>query len=170
MRVTDKHVLFWGEEFSNFHPAPIHYEENGIKYFFPTSEHMFMWQKARHFSDEISANAILNVEHPRDAKKIGRKVSNFDNEEWAKVRYEKMLRAVTLKFKQNPDLKAVLLSDEYKGKHFVEASPYDEIWGIGYDEYHVNAEDETKWKGLNLLGKCLDEVRDNLIKEESNDN
>ena len=74
MRVTDKHVLFWGEEFSNFHPAPIHYEENGIKYFFPTSEHMFMWQKARHFKDEISANAILNVEHPRDAKKIGRKV------------------------------------------------------------------------------------------------
>jgi ribA/ribD-fused uncharacterized protein len=170
MRVTDKHVLFWGEEFSNFHPAPIHYEENGIKYFFPTSEHMFMWQKARYFRDEISANAILNVEHPRDAKKIGRKVSNFDNEEWAKVRYERMLRAVTLKFKQNPDLKAVLLSDEYKDKHFVEASPFDEIWGIGYDENHVFADDETKWKGLNLLGKCLDEVRDNLIKEESNDN
>lgn len=164
MRITDKHVLFWGEEFSNFHPAPIHYEENGIKYFFPTSEHMFMWQKARHFRDEISANAILNVEHPRDAKKIGRKVSNFDNDEWAKVRYEKMLRAVTLKFTQNEDLREFLLSKEFDGKHFVEASPFDEIWGIGYDENHVFADDETKWKGLNLLGKCLDEVRDNLIK------
>ena len=164
MRVTDKHVLFWGEEFSNFHPAPIHYEENGIKYFFPTSEHMFMWQKARHFKDEISANAILNVEHPRDAKKIGRKVSNFDKDEWAKVRYEKMLRAVTLKFIQNEDLREFLLSKRFDGKHFVEASPFDEIWGIGYDENHVFADDETKWKGLNLLGKCLDEVRDNLIK------
>jgi ribA/ribD-fused uncharacterized protein len=164
MRVTDKHVLFWGEEFSNFHPAPIHYWENGIKYFFPTSEHMFMWQKARHFKDEISANAILNVEHPRDAKKIGRKVSNFDNNEWAKVRYEKMLRAVTLKFTQNEDLREFLLSKRFDGKHFVEASPFDEIWGIGYDENHVFADDETKWKGLNLLGKCLDEVRDNLIK------
>lgn len=164
MRVTDKHVLFWGEELSNFHPAPIHYEENGIKYFFPTSEHMFMWQKARHFKDEISANAILNVKHPRDAKKIGRKVSNFDNNEWAKVRYEKMLRAVTLKFTQNEDLREFLLSKKFDGKHFVEASPFDEIWGIGYDENHVFADDETKWKGLNLLGKCLDEVRDNLIK------
>lgn len=164
MRVTDKHVLFWGEELSNFHPAPIHYEENGIKYFFPTSEHMFMWQKARYFKDEISANTILNVEHPRDAKKIGRKVSNFDNDEWAKVRYEKMLRAVTLKFIQNEDLREFLLSKRFDGKHFVEASPFDEIWGIGYDENHVFADDETKWKGLNLLGKCLDEVRDNLIK------
>lgn len=164
MRVTDKHVLFWGEELSNFHPAPIHYEENGVEYFFPTSEHMFMWQKARHFGDEISANAILNVEHPRDAKKIGRKVSNFDNDEWAKVRYERMLRAVTLKFIQNEDLREFLLSKEFDGKHFVEASPFDEVWGIGYDENHVFADDETKWKGLNLLGKCLDEVRNNLIK------
>jgi ribA/ribD-fused uncharacterized protein len=162
MRVTDKHVLFWGEEFSNFYPAPIHYEEDGVEYFFPTSEHMFMWQKARHFRDEFSASAILNVEHPRDAKKIGRKVSNFDNDEWAKVRYEKMLRAVTLKFTQNEDLKEFILSKEFEGKHFVEASPFDEIWGIGYDENHVFADDETKWKGLNLLGKCLDEVRDNI--------
>lgn len=164
MRVTDKHVLFWGEEFSNFYPAPIRYEEDGDEYFFPTSEHMFMWQKAKHFRDEFSASAILNVEHPRDAKKIGRKVRNFDNDEWARVRYEKMLRAVTLKFTQNEDLREFLLSKEFEGKHFVEASPFDEIWGIGYDENHVFADDETKWKGLNLLGKCLDEVRDNLIK------
>ena len=166
MRITNDYVFFWGEEFSNFYPAPIHYEEDGVEYCFPTSEHMFMWQKAKHFRDEFSASAILNVEHPRDAKKIGRKVLNFDDNEWAKVRYEKMLRAVTLKFTQNEDLKEFILSKEFEGKHFVEASPFDKIWGIGLAENDELADNKANWKGLNLLGECLNEVRDELLKQK----
>lgn len=162
MKITDKHVLFWGEEFSNFYPCEIKYEENGETFTFPSSEHMFMWLKAKAFGDDEAAEKILNAEHPKDARKIGRTVRNFDEKVWTEIRYEKMLCAVTLKFYQNEDLKKYILSEEFEGKHFVEASPFDRIWGIGYDEYHINADKEEKWNGLNLLGKCLDEVRDSL--------
>ena len=70
MRVTDKHVLFWGEELSNFHPAPISYEVNGREYYFPTSEHMFMWQKAKHFGDEFIANAVSDERNLEERCKI----------------------------------------------------------------------------------------------------
>ena len=162
MRITDKYILFWGEELSNFYPCEIKYEVSGKILTFPTSEHMFMWLKAKAFGDDEASEKILNAEHPRDARKIGRTVRNFDEKAWESIRYEKMLCAVTLKFYQNERLKDFILSEEFEGKHFVEASPFDRIWGIGYDEYHINADNEEKWNGLNLLGKCLDEVRDSL--------
>ena len=163
MVVTDKHVLFWGEEFSNFYPAPIRYIDGAFTYIFPTSEHLFMWLKAKYFGDEEIAHQIACAETPQKAKKLGRKVRNFNNEEWAKVRYDKMLEAVTYKFSQNPILEQKLTSLEYEGRSFVEASPFDTIWGIGLDETNPYADDESKWLGLNLLGKCLDEVRKSLI-------
>jgi len=54
---------------------------------------------------------------------------------------------------------------ETKGTTIVEASPYDTIWGIGMAEDHPDVMDEAKWKGENLLGKALTELRDELIEE-----
>jgi hypothetical protein len=76
-----------------------------------------------------------------------------------------MLKANVAKFSQNEDLKQLLLSPEYEGHGFVEASPYDKVWGIRMYESNPDIDDETKWKGLNLLGKVLDETR-RIIKED----
>jgi ribA/ribD-fused uncharacterized protein len=58
------------------------------------------------------------------------------------------------KFSQNKDLKNFLLS--YREFIIVEASPYDRIWGIGYDDR--SAINNIKDWGENLLGRILNEL------------
>ena len=73
------------------------------------------------------------------------------------------------KFKQNDDIREQLLSTG--DLHLVEASPYDQIWGIGMDEDDPDATNPEKWDGLNLLGEVLMMVREHLRNNsESNNN
>ena len=51
-----------------------------------------------------------------------------------------------------------------KDSILVEASPYDKIWGIGMSANNENIENPLLWRGLNLLGFALMEVRDELIR------
>lgn len=176
MRVTDKYVLFWSGEFSNFYPygnvekdkirnlEPLNFEnEDGI---WKTSEHYFMWQKAKFFNDEKAAEAIKEAYHPSVAKMLGRGVEHFNDEAWDEVKYDAMHKAVYSKFSQIEHCKKVLLSDKYKGLHFVEASPFDNVWGIGIHFNDHLADDEKNWRGQNLLGKCLDQVREELLNNK----
>jgi predicted NAD-dependent protein-ADP-ribosyltransferase YbiA (DUF1768 family) len=57
------------------------------------------------------------------------------------------------------------MKEEFKGKNFVEANPYDKVWSCGYleDDPRIDLPEET-WPGLNLLGKLLDKLRDQNVK------
>jgi predicted NAD-dependent protein-ADP-ribosyltransferase YbiA (DUF1768 family) len=46
----------------------------------------------------------------------------------------------------------------------VEASPRDCIWAIGMGASNPNARDPARWRGANLLGFALMEVRERLGK------
>ncbi|KAI0184370.1 hypothetical protein EV127DRAFT_444399 [Xylaria flabelliformis] len=48
-------------------------------------------------------------------------------------------------------------------RELVEASPFDRIWGVGFGAKEAGKK-RGKW-GLNLLGKCLMDVREELRKE-----
>jgi hypothetical protein len=67
------------------------------------------------------------------------------------------------KFGQNPELWRFLL--DTVDQVLVEASPEDRIWGIGLAQDDPRAADPTRWRGLNLLGFVLMEVRDALDQE-----
>lgn len=71
---------------------------------------------------------------------------------------------IALQFRQNKELKTELFNTS--PKILVEASPYDVIWGIGVEEGDPDSFDENTWRGLNLLGYILTEVRDDLMCEE----
>jgi ribA/ribD-fused uncharacterized protein len=123
-------------------------------------EQYMMAEKARLFDDKEILEEILNCNQPKKIKELGRKVRNFDEEVWKKERYSIILKGNYAKFVQNESLRRFLI--ETKNRVLVEASPYDKIWGIGMmaDDEHI--ENPLEWKGLNLLGFALMEVRDGL--------
>jgi ribA/ribD-fused uncharacterized protein len=49
------------------------------------------------------------------------------------------------------------------GSTLVEACRFDKIWGIGLAATDPRAQDSAQWRGQNLLGQLLTELRDELI-------
>ena len=161
MRVTDKYVFFWSGLFSNFAPIKEGIEFDGFR--FPTSEHVFMYIKAKTFNDDEIAEKIKRAPDPKAAKKLGRKVRGFNEEVWKKHRDNAMKTAVQLKFDASSEFRNEILKEKYRNKTFVEASPYDCIWGIGMSMDDPNVNNEHRWRGLNLLGNILTKLRDENI-------
>ena len=93
-------------------------------------------------------------------KALGKKVQNFDQNLWNKVKYSIVLNGNYFKFTQNCDMRKFLLSTG--DKILVEASPLDTIWGIGLSEKNETSRNPNSWRGENLLGFALMEVRDEL--------
>ncbi|ASK31217.1 hypothetical protein CEY12_14395 [Chryseobacterium sp. T16E-39] len=158
-------LFFWGHTvkdkitkscFSQWFPAE--FEDEGMIY--KTAEHYMMAEKARLFNDEGTRQIIIEIEDPKEVKGLGRKIKNFDSHIWDKKKYEIVKKGNFLKFSQNAELKEFLLSTG--DKIIVEASPYDTIWGIGMLESDAKAENPNQWRGENLLGFALMEVRDEL--------
>lgn len=125
-------------------------------------EQYMMAEKARLFMDEEILEQILKSKDPKQIKGLGTKVRNFDEKVWKSKRYSIILNGNYAKFVQNDSLRRFLI--ERKNNVIVEASPYDNIWGIGIAADDNRIENPSEWKGLNLLGFALMEVRDELIR------
>lgn len=158
-------LFFWGHTmkdeitkscFSQW--FPFEFQENGIIY--KTAEHYMMAGKAKLFNDDEVLKQIVKAETPNLAKSLGRKVKNFDPKIWDEHKYQIVRQGNLLKFSQNEKFKEFLLSTN--DKILVEASPYDTIWGVGMLETDPRAQNPSQWKGENLLGFALMEVRDEL--------
>ena len=117
-----------------------------------------MYHKALTMGDSDTAQAILAASTPAEAKKLGRSIRPWDQQLWNQHKYTIMVDALLHKFSANPDLLKTLL--DTGDAILAEASPDDTIWGIGLSI--DSAEQGVAWKGTNLLGKALMEVRDTL--------
>lgn len=151
--------FFWETKspFSQWHPAQ--YTVNGI--IFNCSEQGMMYEKAILFKDFDIAERILKTSDPKKIKEFGRKVKNFDYKKWDDNKQKIVFTHNFAKFSQNQNLKDALFNTG--NKILVEASPYDKIWGIGLRKTDPLAQNKTTWKGLNLLGYIITDVRDKLF-------
>jgi len=159
-----KLLLFWGHRpqrdgsvgagcLSQWWPAE--FTVDGVS--FRSAEHYMMWRKALLFGDQASAERIVAAGHPRDAKILGRGVTNFDEQTWVENRFEVVTNASRHKFGQNPVLRDWLVGTG--DRVLVEASPTDRVWGIGLAATDERATDPARWRGLNLLGFALMRAR-----------
>ncbi len=145
--------------FSNFYNSPITLGTNT----FHTAEHCYQSWKAAYFGDFVRREAILAEPRPAKAKFLARTIKNFDKAKWDLVAPRIMAYIVTEKFRQNPVAREKLLGTG--GAIIVEATEFDPFWGSGLnimDDSHV---DFAKWRGFNVLGQILMNVRERLRKE-----
>lgn len=70
------------------------------------------------------------------------------------------------KFLQNDDILRELLKTV--GTTIVEASPDDNIWGIGLSAEDPMAQNRSIWKGTNWLGEVLTSLRDEIAVGQNN--
>lgn len=188
-QVTEDNMLnyhyfhFWGHKkkegsrdtkayLSQWYPAA--FELDSVKY--ETAEHFMMAQKALLFDNKEIFEKIIADPNPARVKALGREVTGFDEDKWAQKRFDIVLQGNIAKFSQNPLLKEFLLRgclatipEDNRKNHiiFVEASPFDNIWGIGVAESDVRAHNPLQWRGENLLGFVLTRVREVLLAQEA---
>lgn len=160
------YTFFWGHKgepgnvtkscFSQWWPAAFKDDQH----IYPTAEHWMMAEKARLFNDAAAEEKILKALSPAAAKKLGRLVQHFDAATWDAKKFNIVVKGNLLKFSQYPKMKEFLINTG--NNIIVEASPLDRIWGIGMGADHEHTENPTLWRGQNLLGYALMEVRDQL--------
>jgi len=134
---------------------PSAFAVDGVTY--ATAEHWMMAGKARLFDDPAGLAAVLAARTPGAAKAAGRAVAGFDEAAWAAARFELVIAGNLAKFRQHDELGRFLRRTG--SKVLVEASPLDRIWGIGLSAAHEHAALPSRWRGRNLLGFALMEVR-----------
>ncbi|KAK6180204.1 hypothetical protein SNE40_012396 [Patella caerulea] len=158
----NRYVYFYGKDsvFSQHHKCE--FEIDGIK--LCCAEQYFMYMKADTFGDEIMKKAILESTQPVEMKRCGKKIKNYDPDEWGEKAVDVVKRGNAAKFSQNKDLRKELFATY--PKILVEASPRDRRWGIGMSGKNEKAWDSKTWRGKNLLGYALTDVRDQLMRDE----
>jgi len=130
------------------------------------AEQYMMSEKARVFGDEEAERRIMATSDPAAMLRLGRQVRSFEASTWDEVKHAIVLNGNYAKFSQDAALREYLLGTG--DAVLVEASPRDAIWGIGLGAGDDRALDPQLWRGQNMLGFALMEVRDEIARVWAN--
>ena len=133
---------------------------------FSSVEQYMMYEKAILFRDHQTAEKILGTDNVAEIKALGRMVQHFDEEVWREKREVIVHKGVLQKFLQNPELAEKLV--ETGEQTIAECAVKDRIWGIGLSMRDEKRFCVDKWKGQNLLGKILMQVRAEISVQNQN--
>jgi len=156
--IQPEYIFFVKGHLSQWWHSPFYY--SGIE--FNCAEQFMMYQKAVLMNDTDTAAAIMKTDDPKEQQRLGRIIRNFDSNLWDKVKYQMVYLGNFLKFYQNPELREILFKTN--GKLLVEVNPNDSVWVIALAIDNPDRLDSNKWKGENMLGRVLTNVRTDLQK------
>ena len=127
---------------------------------FTSMEQYMMYKKAQTFRDQEAAEKILEISDVSRIKQLGRQVRNYEEFMWEGRRQLIVYRGLLEKFGQNETLKKRLKNT---GESLLaECAVQDKIWGIGLSMQDGRRLTPSLWRGRNLLGFALMEVREQL--------
>eukprot|EP00754_Rhynchopus_humris_P044566 Rhum_TRINITY_DN4245_c0_g1::Rhum_TRINITY_DN4245_c0_g1_i1::g.13473::m.13473/K09935/K09935; uncharacterized protein len=117
---------------------------------YPSAYHYFLTQK---FSGTEYAHTIRQASSLWEVDRYVRRAEGLQRSDWDAVKMEAMLVGTYYKFKQNPDILALLLGTG--SKVLVNHTASDAFWGDGGDG-----------SGKNIMGVILMATRKRLLAEE----
>ena len=145
--------------FSNWAPTP--FTVDGVS--FSTAEQYIMYRKCLTFGDTATAEKLLSSDSPKEQKALGREAAGYIDSVWAGIRQTVAIRGLYAKFSQDAELKRLLLGTG--DAVLVECTSNDRIWACGLDRDDDDRLSADRWKGQNILGFALMEVR-NMLRAE----
>ena len=123
-----------------------------------------MYQKCVLFGDTASAKAVLATNDTKTQQAIGQNAKGYIEDVWAGQRQLVAVHGLLAKFSQNEELKKKLL--DTGDAWLVECAHRETLWACGI---RLNEDERcvaSKWRGQNILGFALMEVRSILRKAE----
>ena len=120
-------------------------------------ENYYQAKKAEKF-DESEVEKIMKAKTTKAVKAIGKKIKNFNQEEWDKVKYGIMQEGIKSKFVQYPELRKQLQETGERKIGYADARNI--FWGIGSSESVEKSKHPEKWRGKNMIGHILMELRE----------
>lgn len=145
--------------FSNWAPTP--FTVDGVS--FSTAEQYIMYRKCLTFGDTVTAEKLLSSDSPKEQKALGREAAGYIDSVWVGIRQTVAIRGLYAKFSQDAELKRLLLGTG--DAVLVECTSNDRIWACGLDRDDDDRLSADRWKGQNILGFALMEVR-NMLRAE----
>ena len=134
------------------------FEVDGVR--FSSMEQYMMYQKAVTFKDANTAEKIMRGSDFAKIKQYGREVSSYDDVVWNGIRQIVVYRGLLAKFSQNEELKQRL--KKTGDAILAECAVNDRIWATGISMKDERRFEMDQWRGENLLGFALMQVRQPL--------
>ena len=119
-----------------------------------------MYRKCMILGDEAAAKQVMTTDDPGQQQAIGRNARNYHNTVWDGDCQVVAMRGLLAKFSQHDDLRKKLL--DTGNAYLVECARSDRRWACGIGLYDDNRRDIDRWKGKNILGFALMEVRKSM--------
>ena len=148
-------VFFCGKNsyLSNFAPCHIRWGASN----FSSSEQLYQYRKALAHNEHTIAARIISSDNPYVIKKISNNIKV--NKNWESKELGVLYDVVMCKFKQNHDLRQMLLSSTHKRYY---EHTLDKKYGIGL-KYKGKIPPTKDITGKNEMGKILSQVKLDLL-------